>query len=131
MNIELLEKTFLNYVAECCDMVVDKTVFRSEIPTAAGEGTAVIFNGIDKQNAYDMTAYKFQVLCRGKKRSDILSMYQILTQYVPCYGFDIDNIRLVAVNLDGTGGIYKTSHNGRHYWASSVNYYVLASQINS
>ena len=69
MNIELLEKAFLNYVADCCDLVVDKTVFRSEIPTAQGEGTAVIINGIDKQNAYDMTAYKFQVLCRGKKRS--------------------------------------------------------------
>ena len=131
MNIELLEKAFLNYVADCCDLVVDKTIFRSEIPTAQGEGTAVIFNSTDHQNAYSETAYKFQVLCRSSKRTDIMAMYQILTEYVPCFGCDIDNIRLVAVNLDGTGGIYKTSHNGRQYWATSVNYYILASQNNS
>lgn len=128
MNIELLEKAFLNYVADCCDLVVDKNVFRSEIPTAKGEGTAVIFNGIDKQNAYAVNAYKFQVLCRSSKRSDIMAMYQILTEYVPCFGRDIDNIRLVAVNLDGDGGTYKTTHNGRSLWATSVNYYVLATQ---
>ena len=125
MNIGLLEKACLQYFAQLLGLQIDKEIFLGQLPVSCKQGTAVIWTN-KQANASNDDIYLFQIISRNIDRENILNIYSTLFNAIPVYGVAIDNFHLVAVNLDGTGGVYKTEHAGKEYWAMSLNLLIIA-----
>ena len=129
MNIGLLEKACLQYFAQLLGLQIDKEIFLGQLPVSCKQGTAFIWKN-QQSNSVNDDVYAFQIISRNLDRDYILDIYSKLFNNLPAFGIIIDNLQLVAINLDGTGGVYKTEHDGKEYWAMSLNLLIIAKTTN-
>lgn len=128
-NLENLERSLTKYVAEMTDKTVDVDIFRGQIPQNKELATAVFIQSINIPNAYQHQSYSVQVLSRLATRSNALTLYNQLLEKLPASSIVVDNFKMLKIKLASTGGLYKTTHNGKDYYAVSVTLDVVAYEV--
>lgn len=121
MDVVEIERTLTNWVAELLGLVVDKGIFRGNIPTGKTGVAVILGSEIPGTNRFRPKQYNLQILGKFKDRDAAVRMLSKLSGSLPLHEVNIGGTRFKSISQQGGGEPYKAEDNGKMYFYSSFN----------
>lgn len=101
INFQQLEREITAYFAEKLDLVVDKSIFRGQIPESVMPGVSVKISSSPENNDFSQPSFSVQISGKYVSRDDAWALATKCAELVPVYGEQTEHFVLVYVLSEG------------------------------